>query len=151
VPMGGELRGLTSPPSFVISAAKDPMSAHLDRVQMIKGWMRGGKSHEKVYDVVWSGDRKRDSEGRVPPVPDTVDPKAGTYSNAYGSTTLNATWEDPDFDSGETAFYYVRVLEIPTPRHSTLDAVAAGIAVSETGRPVSIQERAYSSPIHYRP
>jgi hypothetical protein len=151
VPMGGELRGLTSPPSFVISAAKDPMSAHLDRVQMIKGWMRGGKSHEKVYDVVWSGDRKRDSEGRVPPVPDTVDPKTGTYSNAYGSTTLNATWEDPDFDSGETAFYYVRVLEIPTPRHSTLDAVAAGIAVSETGRPVSIQERAYSSPIHYRP
>ena len=151
VPMGGELTGLNSAPSFLIEATKDPKSAHLDRVQMIKGWMHGEKSHEAVYDVVWSGNRMRDGQGRVPRVPDTVDGRTGHYSNAYGASTLAAVWTDPDFDASQSAFYYVRVLEIPTPRHSTLDAVASGGEASDTGQPVSIQERAYSSPIHYRP
>jgi hypothetical protein len=151
VPMGGELRRLASPPSFVIAAIKDPVSADLDRVQIIKGWMRGGESHEKIYDVVWSGDRERGPQGNVPRVPDTVDATTGSYSNEYGAATLTGVWKDPDFDPDESAFYYVRVLEIPTPRHSTLDAVKSDFDVSETGQPISIQERAYSSPIHYRP
>ncbi len=151
VPMGGQLTALGSAPSFFIQAAKDPRSAHLDRVQMIKGWLRDGRSHEVIYDVVWSGGRERDARGRVPEVPDTVDPKTGAYSNVHGASTLAAIWKDPDFDPAEAAFYYVRVLEIPTPRHSTLDTVASDFDVSDTGQPASIQERAYSSPIHYRP
>ncbi|MGI9288375.1 MAG: DUF3604 domain-containing protein [Pseudomonadales bacterium] len=151
VPMGGELSSLETAPSFFLQAAKDPKSAHLDRIQMVKGWLHEGKTFEKVYDVVWSGDREPDGYGNVPVVPDTVDPATGTYSNEHGAATLTAVWADPDFESTQPAFYYVRVLEIPTPRHSTLDALALGIAADESGHPVSIQERAYTSPIHYRP
>jgi hypothetical protein len=155
VPMGGELRSLTSAPGFLIHAAKDPMSAHLDRVQMVKGWMEGGTPHERVYDVAWAGQatgkRKHDALGGVPGVPDTVDPTTARYTNEHGSTTLSAVWTDPDFDPSQRAFYYVRVLEVPTPRHSLRDAVALGIDPTETGRALSIQERAYTSPIHYRP
>jgi hypothetical protein len=151
VPMGGELRGLDAAPSFFIQAAKDPKSAHLDRVQMVKGWLAQGEEHEKVYDVVWSGSRLRGPDGTVPGVPDTVDPKTGRYSNEHGAATLAAVWTDPDFAPNQPAFYYVRVLEIPTPRHSTLDAIALDIGAENTGHPVSIQERAYTSPIHYHP
>ncbi|MBW2273343.1 MAG: DUF3604 domain-containing protein [Deltaproteobacteria bacterium] len=151
VPMGGELRSLEEPPSFLIRAAKDPKSAHLDRIQMVKGWLAAGESFERVYDVVGSGARVPGSDGRLPRVPDTVDSATGEYSNEHGAATLAALWTDPDFDSAQPAFYYVRVLEIPTPRHSTLDALALGIAPEETGQPISIQERAYTSPIHYRP
>jgi hypothetical protein len=151
VPMGGELRGLSSAPSFFIQAHKDPRSAHLDRIQMIKGWFAEGKTFEKVYDVVWSGNRQRDERGAVVAITDTVNPATGRYSNEHGAATLSATWTDPDFDPAQPAFYYVRVLEIPTARHSTLDAIALGLAASETGHPVSIQERAYTSPIHYSP
>jgi hypothetical protein len=151
VPMGGELSASSKPPRFVIQAAKDPKSAHLDRVQMVKGWLAGGATHEKVYDVVWAGDRVRGADGRVPPVPDTVDPGTATYTNEFGASTLTALWTDPDFDARDEAFYYVRVLEIPTPRHSLRDAIALGIDPAETGHPVSIQERAYTSPIWYRP
>ena len=151
VPMGGELGRLEAAPSLVIEAAKDPRSAHLDRIQVVKGWLAGGETHERVYDVVWAGDRSRGADGSVPRVPDTVDPATGAYSNEHGAATLSAIWSDPDFDPAAPAFYYVRVLEIPTPRHSTLDAVALGIPAESTGHPVSIQERAYSSPIHYRP
>jgi hypothetical protein len=151
VPMGGELRALERAPAFLIHAAKDPRSAHLDRVQMVKGWLADGSTVEKVYDVVWSGDRVADASGRVPEVADTVDTATATYSNEHGAATLAAVWQDPAFDPKQRAFYYVRVLEVPTPRHSLFDAVALGIDPSETGQPASIQERAYTSPIHYRP
>lgn len=151
IPMGGEIANLQASPVFYIQAAKDPKSAHLDRIQMVKGWIANGETHEKVYEVTWSGARVQNADGSIAPVPDTVDPTTGEYSNEYGAATLEATWIDPDFDPGQRAFYYVRVLEIPTPRHSTLDAVALQIPATDTGHPVSIQERAYTSPIHYRP
>ena len=151
VPMGGELRSLESAPSFLIHASKDPKSAHLDRIQMVKGWLDERGTHEKVYNVIWSGDRKQADDGSVPNVQNTVDPKTGGYSNEFGAATLSTVWIDPDFDARQPAFYYVRVLEVPTPRHSTLDAVALNIAAENTGHPISIQERAYSSPIHYQP
>lgn len=151
VPMGGELTGLEKAPSLLIHAAKDPKSAHLDRVQVIKGWYAGGKSFEQVYDVAWSGERIPDASGKVPAVEDTVNHETGFYTNDYGAATLSTVWTDPDFDPAQPAFYYVRVLELPTPRHSTLDAIALGIAPEETGMPVSIQERAYTSPIWYTP
>lgn len=91
------------------------------------------------------------ADGRVPPVPDTVDLETATHSNEYGAATLAAVWTDPDFDPSERAFYYVRVLEVPTPRHSLFDAIALKIDPKATGYPSSIQERAYTSPIHYRP
>jgi hypothetical protein len=151
VPMGGELAASKRAPRFLIHAAKDAKSAHLDRVQMVKGWLAGGKTHEKVYDVVWAGDRRPGPGGRVPAVPDTVDTGNATYSNEFGASTLAAVWTDPDFDPSQPAFYYVRVLEVPTPRHSLRDAIALQIDPAETGHPTSIQERAYTSPIHYRP
>lgn len=151
VPMGGELHALTSAPSFLIHAEKDPRSAHLDRVQMVKGWLADGVTHEKVYDVVWSGGRAPDAEGRVPPVADTVDLTDATYTNDHGAAALAAVWTDPAFDPAARAFYYVRVLEVPTPRYSLFDAIALKMDPAETGQPASIQERAYTSPIHYRP
>lgn len=152
VPMGGELIGpLASAPSFLIHAAKDPKSAHLDRVQVVKGWLEAGGTREKVYDVVWAGDRTPGANGTVPAVPNTVDAATATYTNEHGEPALSAVFTDPDFDPAERAFYYVRVLEVPTPRHSLRDALALQIDPAETGHPVSIQERAYSSPIHYRP
>jgi hypothetical protein len=151
VPMGGELAHLEEAPSFYIEAAKDPRSAHLDRIQMIKGWHANGKTHERVYDVLGAGERERKPNGNLPAVPNTVDLTTGAYSNEYGAAALTATWSDPDFDPAHAAFYYVRVLEIPTPRHATLDAIALGLAPEETGQPATLQERAYSSPIHYRP
>ena len=149
--MGGELRALERAPAFYIQANKDPRSAHLDRIQVVKGWLEEGGSREQVFDVVWSGERELDSSGALAPVTDTVDPRTGRYSNDYGAATLAALWRDPQFDPAQRAFYYVRVLEVPTPRHSTLDAIAMGIPVEETGQPVSIQERAYTSPINYFP
>ncbi len=151
VPMGGELRALETAPSFLVQAAKDPKGAHLDRVQMIKGWLADGETHEKVYDLIWSDDRERDANGRVPPVANTVDLTNGRYTNEHGAATLATVWKDPDFDPDISAFYYVRVIEIPTPRHSLLDALAMGIDPVRTGQPTSLQERAYTSPIHYTP
>ncbi len=153
VPMGADLppRSGDGAPRFLVHAAKDPKSAHLDRVQMVKGWIDGeGATHERVFDVVWSGERAPDSTGQVPPVPDTVDASTATYTNEHGAPVLSAVWGDPDFDGTRNAFYYVRVLEVPTPRHSVWDAIALGIDPAETEHPISIQERAYTSPIHYR-
>jgi hypothetical protein len=131
---------------------KDPISGNLDRVQVIKGWLdSGGQTHERIYDVVWSGDRKQESGGKLPPVGNTVDVKTAKYTNTIGAAQLAAVWTDPDFNPAQRAFYYVRVIEIPTPRHSTYDAVALGIDVKETGQPATIQERAFSSPIWYMP
>jgi hypothetical protein len=154
VPMGGVLEGATgsSAPRLVIEALRDPKSANLDRIQVIKGWLdASGETHEQVHDVAWSGGREPGPDGAVPPVGNSVDPATVTYSNDIGAATLSADWRDPDFDPSQSAFYYVRVLEIPTPRHSALDAVALGMDPREMKEPFSIQERAYTSPVWYRP
>jgi hypothetical protein len=153
VPMGGDLpeRETGSAPSFMVYALRDPIGANLDRIQIVKGWSDGdGNTEEKVYDVAWSGDRQPGGDGKLPPVGNTVDAERATYSNSIGAPELGAVWTDPDFDPDQRAFYYVRVLEIPTPRWSTYDAFRFGIDIPE-GAPVSTQERAYTSPIWYTP
>ncbi len=154
VPMGGDLASAPkdSAPSFLIQAVRDPDGAALDRVQVIKGWVdRDGKAREHVYDVAWSGDRTIAANGRLPTVGNTVDLSMATYTNDIGAAELVRVWRDPDFDPAERAFYYARVLQIPTPRYSLYDALALGIDPAETGYPLTIQERAYSSPIWYTP
>ena len=154
VPMGQDLpRKAGKAPTFAIWAQKDPESGNLDRIQIIKGWSspRTGFAAEKIYDVVWSDNRKPDPKtGKLPPVGNTVDVKNATYTNDIGDTQMSVVWTDPDFDPNIKAVYYVRVLEIPTPRWSTYDAAKLGVAPPE-GVPASIQERAYSSPIWYTP
>ncbi|HET9131556.1 MAG TPA: DUF3604 domain-containing protein, partial [Terriglobia bacterium] len=154
IPMGGDLsiapKGKA--PSLLIHAVKDPISGNLDRVQVIKGWLdAAGQTHEHIYDVVWAGNRKIDAKGKLPAIGNTVDVKTAKYTNTIGTAQLATVWTDPDFNPAQRAFYYVRVIEIPTPRHSLYDAVALGIDVKETGQPATIQERAYSSPIWYTP
>ena len=154
VPMGGDLVVASegAAPSFLLRAVKDPDGANLDRVQVIKGWRDAtGELHEKVYDVAWSGDRTRTDDGKLPPVGSTVDVKAASYLNSIGSPTLATTWTDPDFDPGEAAFYYVRVIQIPTPRWTTYDAKFYGAGEIQQTPSAVIQERAYSSPIWYTP
>jgi hypothetical protein len=152
VPMGGTLTGPSDkPPSFVVWASKAPDSGNLDRVQVVKGWVDAkGVQQEKIYNVAWSGERRKNAEGDLPAVGNTVDVGKATYSNSIGAAELATLWEDPDFDDGQYAFYYVRVLEIPTPRWSTYDAAKLGMDVPG-GLPTSIQERAYTSPIWYQP
>ena len=149
VPMGGEI-GSDDPPTFLVMAAKDPVGANLDRIQVIKGWVdAAGKSHEKVFDVAWSDDRVRGADGKLPPVGNTVDLSNGNVENSIGAPELSAVWTDPEFDSAQNAFYYARVLQIPTARHSLLDAIALGR--EHAGKhPDTIQERAYTSAIWYR-
>jgi hypothetical protein len=154
VPMGGDLtaapRGRS--PSFLIQAVKDPEAANLDRIQVIKGWLDAeGATHERIYDVAWSGGRELGADGRLPPVGDTVDVTTASYENSIGAAALSVVWTDPDFDPSQRAFYYVRVLEIPTPRHHVYDAVALGVGAEDLGLPTRIQERAWSSPIWYAP
>ncbi len=154
VPMGGDLTRAPAneAPSFLIWAAKDPLSGNLDRIQIVKGWVDdAGKTQQRIYNVAWSGKRRLDAQGKLAPVGDTVDVNTASYTNSIGAVQLATVWKDPDFEPGQLAFYYARVLEIPTPRHSLYDAVALGIPVSETHEPASIQERAYSSPIWYTP
>lgn len=151
VPMGGELTadGAEGVPTFLVHAVKDPVGGNLDRVQIVKGWLdSAGKTHERVYDVAWSGDRI--GPDGLEPVGNTVDVTTGRYDNSIGAAELVTAWRDPDFDRAQYAFYYVRVLQIPTPRHSLLDALALGKANID-GFPATIQERAYSSPIWYTP
>ena len=152
VAMGGTLSRLSDEaPSFIATAAKDPVGANLDRLQVIKGWIDAqGKSHERVYNIAWSGDRELSADGKLPPVEDTVDLRTGEVDNRVGAETLSAVWTDPDFDAAQAAFYYLRVLQIPTARHSLLDAIAMGMESAE-GHPDTIQERAYTSSIWYRP
>jgi hypothetical protein len=154
VPMGSDLAAAPGDraPSFLVRAVKDPRGANLDRVQVIKGWLNDeGLPEERVYNVAMSDGRKADTGGRVPPVGNTVDLSTGNYTNSIGDPELAVVWTDPDFDPARHAFYYVRVLQIPTPRHTLFDAIALGIPVEETGQPATIQERAYSSPIWYTP
>ena len=153
-PMGGDLpphRRRPEAPTFVVWAVKDPTAGNLDRIQIVKGWTKHGQSFEKVYDVVWSGDRKPDKwTGEVPPIQSTVDIDEATYTNSVGATELKTVWTDPDFDPSLHAFYYARVLEIPTPRWSTIQAKQLGIAPPDVV-PATVQERAWSSPIWYTP
>ncbi len=153
VPMGGDLRKAAGgkSPNFLVAALKDSYSGNLDRIQIVKGWLDAdGKTHEKVYDVVWSGDRKPGADGKVPPVGNTVDVAKATWKNSIGSPELSATWTDPDFDSKEPAFYYARVIEIPTPRWTAYEAQRFGIKMPPEV-PMTTQERAYTSPIWYSP
>jgi len=152
VPMGGDLpaRGKAKAPSFMVYALRDTMGANLDRIQIIKGWQEGGKTMEKVYDVAWSDDRKPGKNGKLPAVGDTVDAKTASWTNTIGSSELGVVWRDPDFNRDQRAFYYARVIEIPTPRWTTHDAFRFGVEIPE-GAPVSIQDRAYTSPIWYTP
>ena len=130
---------------------KDPLSGNLDRIQIIKGWMDAeGKTHEKVYDVTWAGDRKPVKNGKLPPVGNTVDVKNATWTNTIGAPELITVWKDPDFDPKQKAFYYARVIEIPTPRWTAYDAKRFGLKVGKEV-PMTLQERAYTSPIWYTP
>jgi hypothetical protein len=176
VSMGGDMPAKPSTakaPTFIVQALKDPNSGNLDRIQIVKGWYAGGYGWEHVYDVAWSDGREPAPSGgeifkvvscgfhesrsyinipagKLPPVGNTVDVKNATYTNTIGDTQLSAVWTDPDFDPSQHAVYYVRVIEIPTPRWSTYDAKALGIEPPDEV-PASIQERAWSSPIWYTP
>jgi len=154
VPMGGDLGPASAgkAPGFYVQAMSDPMAANLDRLQVIKGWLDDrGQLQERVYDVAVSGDREIDNAGRsTGVVGNTVDAGTASYNNTIGDPTLAAYWQDPDFDHKQKAFYYVRVLEIPTPRWTTFDAMLFDRDIPE-GAPESIQERAYTSPIWYAP
>jgi hypothetical protein len=154
VPMGGDLNSAPQgkSPTFLVAALKDPIGANLDRYQIVKGWLDDqGKLHEQVYDVVWSGNRKPDPQtGALPPVGNTVDVANATWTNTIGAPELIAVWKDPDFDPSEPAFYYGRVIEIPTPRWTAYDAKRFGVKPLE-GTRMAQQERAYTSPIWYTP
>lgn len=154
VPMGGVL---TAPPagagapSFLVQAARDPLSGNLDRIQIVKLWLENGEPRERVYDVAWSPGRRRErATGTVPPVGNTVDVTRATYANTIGAPELAGTWRDPDFDPAERALYYARVLEIPTPRWATYLAARSGIPLPD-GTQAWLQERAWTSPVYYQP
>ena len=148
VPMGGDLAASETAPTFLVAAMKDPDYGNLDRIQIVKGWLNAdGSTGEQVYDVALSDGRTDGSQL----VGNTVDLATGEYTNDIGATELTAFWQDPDFDPEQSAFYYARVLQIPTPRYSLYDAIELGIDPTETGRPATIQERVYSSPIWYDP
>ena len=154
VPMGGEILGAGAEDQFamVVEAQADPKSGYLDRVQVVKGWLDDeGATQERVYDVVWAGGNRLQSDGTLTPIGDSVDLATGLTDNAIGAPSLSAVWQDPDFDADQAAFYYVRVLQIPTARHSLLDKLALADDSVDTRRPDTIQERAYTSPVWYRP
>ena len=153
--MGGDLAKPAKDqkaPTFMVYSLRDPVGANLDRMQIIKGWLDAkGELHEKIYDLAVSGDRKIGADGRCKePVGNTVDVEAANWTNTIGASELATVWSDPDFDPAERAFYYVRVLEIPTPRWTTYDAVRNNLPLVEDV-PATIQERAWTSPIWHTP
>lgn len=153
VPMGGDLKNAPAgkSPTFLLAALKDPEGGNLDRIQVIKGWMDAkGALQEKVIDVAWSGDRKPGADGKLPPVGNTVDLATATWSDTIGAPQLVQTWTDAEFDPAQRAFYYVRVLEIPTPRWTAYDAKNYKLKLPKEV-PMTTQERAYTSPIWYTP
>ena len=152
VPMGGDLRPATGEaPNFMVLALRDPIGANLDRIQIVKGWLDAdGNTHEKVYDVAWSDNREIGADGKLPPVGNTVDLEAASWTNTIGASELLTIWTDPDFDPTQPAFYYTRVLEIPTPRWVVYDKLRYGIELPEEAEVIG-QERAYTSPIWYNP
>lgn len=151
VPMGRDLLPGEGAPSFLVYALRDPNGANLDRVQIVKGWLdQDGTPREKVYDVAWSDNRDMGSDGKVPDVGSTVDLSVPSWTNTIGASELGAVWQDPDFDPALQAFYYARVIEIPTPRWTAYDAVKFNLDLPDTV-PLTVQERAYSSPIWFQP
>jgi hypothetical protein len=153
VSMGGDLQKapVGKAPTFLVAALKDPIGGNLDRIQIVKGWVDAkGKRYEKVYDIVWSGERRPGADGKLPPVGNTVDVADATWTNTIGAPELIAVWKDPDFDPKLRAFYYARVIEIPTPRWTAYDAKRFGVKMSENV-PMVTQERAYTAPIWYTP
>ena len=135
----------------LLYALRDPIGANLDRLQIVKGWVDNlGATREKVYDVVWSGGREIGEDGKLPPVGNTVNAETANWTNTIGASELMTVWTDPDFDPDQSAFYYARVLEIPTPPWYLYDKVRLGAELPE-GVPLSQQERAYTSPIWYTP
>ena len=154
VPLGADLQPPpegAKAPTFMVFSLRDPIGANLDRIQIVKGWLdNAGKTHEKVYDVAWSAGRMPGADGKLPPVGNTVDIASASWTNTIGASQLAAVWTDPDFDSTESAFYYVRVIEIPTPPWYAYDAFRFSIEIPQDA-PTSQQERAYTSPIWYKP
>src|SRR6185503_21155499 len=155
VPMGGDLHAAPAgkAPTFLVAALKDPIGANLDRIQVIKGWLDAkGSVQEKVYDVVWGDAEKRQpgTDGKLPSVGSTVDVPNATWSNTIGDPELSAVWKDPAFDPSLKAFYYARVIEIPTPRWTAYDAKRFGVKM-DAKVPMITQERAFTSPIWYAP
>jgi hypothetical protein len=153
VPMGGDLAKAPAgkAPTFLVAALKDPVGANLDRIQIVKGWVdASGRAREKIYDVAWSGNRRPGKDGRLPAVGDTVDVARATWTNTIGATELSAVWKDPDFRPSQRAFYYARVIEIPTPRWTAYDQLRFGVKMSKEV-PMKHQERAWTSPIWYSP
>ena len=153
VPMGGDMRQAPAgrAPTFLVASLKDPIGANLDRIQIVKGWMDGkGELKEKVYDVAWSGDRKPGADGKLPSVGSTVDVERATWTNTIGGPELIAVWKDPGFNPTQRAFYYARVIEIPTPRWTAYDANRFGTKPLP-GTRMTVTERAFTSPIWYTP
>jgi hypothetical protein len=153
VPMGGDLRNAPAgkSPTFIVAGLRDPIGANLDRIQIVKGWLDAkGELHEKVYDVAWGGDRKPDKDGKLPSVGSTVDVANATWTNTIGAPELITFWQDPAFNAAERAFYYARVLEIPTPRWTAYDAKRFGTKPLP-GTRMTVVERAYTAPIWYTP
>jgi len=154
VPMGADLPAGPdgTAPRFLVAALRDPIGANLDRIQIVKGWVdSAGETQEKVYDVVWSDNRAVGADGKLPPVGNTVDVANATWANTIGAPELITVWEDPDFDPAKRAFYYARVLEIPTPRWTAYDAKYFGETNVDPNIPMWLQERAVTSPIWYTP
>jgi hypothetical protein len=153
VPMGGDLEKAPNgkSPTFLVAALKDPIGANLDRIQIVKGWVdKDGKTQEKLYDVVWSGNRQPGADGKLPSVGNTVDVANATWTNTIGAPELITVWKDPQFDPKLRAFYYARVIEIPTPRWTAYDAKRFGVKPLP-GTTMVLQERAYTAPIWYTP
>lgn len=151
VPMGGRLSPGKGAPNFLVMAARDPLGANLDRIQMVKGWMDAqGGLHEKIYNISWSGERRLGKDNELADIGSTVDVAQANWQNSIGSPELAAVWQDPDFDPAQRAFYYLRVLEIPTPRWTAYDARRFEVSIGDE-IPMTTRERAYTSPIWYTP
>ena len=149
--MGSDLPRGDGAPSFLVYALRDALGANLDRIQIVKGWLDSDDNpRERVYDVAWSDGREVGANGKLPPVGSTVDLSIPSFTNTIGSPELCAVWTDPEFDPTERAFYYARVIEIPTPRWTAYDAVKFKLELPGDV-PLTLQERAYSSPIWYTP
>jgi hypothetical protein len=150
--MGGDLRGTGEAPTFMVYALRDSIGANLDRIQIVKGWLDAtGETHEKVFDVSVSDDRAIGTDGRcTTPVGNTVDIEAANWTNTIGAAELGTVWTDPDFNPEESAFYYARVIEIPTPRWIVYDAFRFGVEIPD-GAETTHQERAYTAPIWFKP
>jgi hypothetical protein len=150
-PAGAQSGSSAKAPRFLVYALRDPMGANLDRIQIVKGWLDDqGSPQEKVYDVAWSGDRSPGADGRLPPVGDTVDLSIPSWTNSIGASELGTVWIDPDFYPVQRAFYYARVIEIPTPRWTAYDRVKFGLDLPKE-IPLKTQDRAYTSPVWYNP